>query len=125
MVVLLGALFACRSKAHGHAKVDSQAFNVRECHSGEGNVPSFTGVDLADGSGRKLRFARHDGHLRLFLFEPGSTRGTLIGEDCGTMALSHHDDSVGGVHEVDGSASAHCKGNGHNIVVDVQFEHCH
>lgn len=121
-ILLLFGLFACRSRPRGRVSIDSEAFDISTCHSGEGNVPAFTGVDLIGSAGRKLRFVRRADHLRLFLFEAGATRGNLVAEDCGRLSIVHEPDSS---HDLAGSVNANCRGAGHRIVAHVHFDHCH
>ncbi len=126
LVMVAGALLACRAKLSGSINVDGTTFKPSACRSGQANMPKFSGVDFTDGSGRRLRFvALENGSLRTFLFEPGAKTGSLIGQGCGTINVAEQNSTVNDVKNVQGTLSADCTGSGHHITATMNFKNCH
>lgn len=126
LVVATGALLACRAKLSGNINVDGSNFKPSACRSGQANMPKFSGVDFTDGSGRRVRFvALESGSVRTFLFEPGARKGTLIGQDCGTLSVTEQNSEVNDVKNVQGNVSANCTGSGHHVTATMTFKNCH
>jgi hypothetical protein len=124
--LVLGALLACKSKSSGTLTVDGAAFTVDQCRSGQANDPPFTGVDFLDASGKRVRFLQNElGQVRVFVFAPGAVMGDLVGEGCGTVAVTTQNSEVNGVKNVQGNVSANCTGGGHSVVAGMNFENCH
>jgi hypothetical protein len=125
-LLVLAALLACKSKSKGTLQVDGVQVEIETCRSGQANSPRFNGVDFIDSSGRRIRYlVTPEGALRNFFFEPGVTRGDLVGERCGTMSLTEQSSEVNNVKNIKGSVTANCTGAGHVIVATVNFENCH
>lgn len=126
MALVLGALLACKNSTNGTISVDGAAFPIDSCRSGEANTPRFDGVDFVDPSGRRVRFfLQNTGQIRTFLFPAGTTTGTLIGENCGTLAIERKNSRINNVQNIKGTVSANCTGSGHTIVASVNFDNCH
>jgi hypothetical protein len=126
LVLLVAALLACRAKLDGSITVDGKAVEISSCRSGDANVPSFEGVDFMIAGDRRVRFVLLEGNqIRTFLFEPGQSAGTLIGEGCGTMSAERMNSEVNGVKNLKGTVSANCTGSGHVVTAAVRFENCH
>ncbi len=126
LVTVAGALLACRAKLSGSINIDSAGFTVDSCRSGQANMPKFSGVDFMDSAGRRVRFvALPSGSVRTFIFDPGAKRGTLIGENCGSMNVTEQNSEVNDVKNVQGTLTADCTGSGHHVVATMNFKNCH
>ena len=123
---LLVALLACKGKAKGNLVVDGVAFEVKQCRSGQANVPKFNGVDFLDASKRRIRFlVLSNGKLRSFIFAPGARKGILIGDGCGSMRVERTNTKINNVYNIEGNVTANCTGSGHTIVANMDFKGCH
>jgi hypothetical protein len=124
--VMFVALLACKSKQTGTVTIDGKPFEIKECRSGQANVPQFIGVDFLDATGKRVRFySEGTGSIRTFIFPAGATQGEMIGEGCGSVSVATQNSEVNGVKNVSGSVTANCTGSGHTIVANVTFENCH
>ena len=125
-LVVVAALFACKSKTGGSITVDGAAFEVDECKSGQANVPQFQGVDFLDKSRKRVRFlVQPTGAVQVYFFPPGTTFTDMLGENCGTASIATQNSEVNGVKNIKGSVTANCTGGGHNVKASVTFENCH
>jgi hypothetical protein len=125
-LVVVAALFACKSKTSGSLTVDGAAFEVSECRSGQANVPKFQGVDFLDKSGKRVRFlVQPTGQVQVYFFPPGTTFTDMLGENCGTAGITTQNSEVNGVKNIQGTVSANCTGGGHTVKASVTFENCH
>jgi len=79
------ALVGCRSKVTGTLEVDGSPFAAQQCRSGQ--AFGFSGVELTDASGNRLRLlANADGTCTAALFKGDSATGDRLGQ-CGTLAM--------------------------------------
>ncbi len=125
-LVVVSALFACKSKTGGSITVDGAPFEVSECRSGQANVPKFEGVDFLDQAGRRVRFlVQPTGGVQVYFFPPNTTFTDMLGENCGTASIQTQNSEVNGVKNIKGSVSANCTGGGHKVQASVTFENCH
>ena len=120
LVVVVAALLACKSKIGGTVSVDGKAFEIESCRSGEAMVPQFSGIELIDKSGGKLRLvALPSGQASV------SLNGEQTAEACGPITVQKQSSKVNDVSNVEGNAKLDCSGGGHEVKGAVQFENCH
>ena len=129
LVMGLGAAVAgvggggCSAKLGGTLTVDGTPFQPASCRSGA--VYGFTGVELTDGSGRRLRMAsRADGRASALVFAAGAATGDDLGV-CGPFQLIRQSSTINNVTNVQGQGALDCSGSGHTIKGTVEFENCH
>ena len=102
--LVLLALVGCTAKVTGTLQVDGTSFAVGQCRSGQ--AFGFSGIELADATGRRLRLlANPDGTCTAALFSGNSSTGDRLGQcgaDDGSTTESHQlDHQPQGRGEVD------------------------
>jgi len=116
-------LAGCTAHVTSNVRVNGAPFSPSTCRSGQAN--GFSGVELADPSGQRLRLAQNlNGTLTAVYFPSGSTVGDELGA-CFTMNTQHGVGVVNGVRNVEGSAVLSCTTQRHQVNGAVQFENCH
>ncbi|MEB2312887.1 MAG: hypothetical protein OZ921_19165 [Sorangiineae bacterium] len=126
VIVVAGALLACRAKLDGNITVDGKSFEADACRSGEAFLPKFSGVDFTNKSNDRLRFQVLDtGELQVALFPGGAETGPVIGVGCGTLTMKRQNSKVNDIENIEGTISATCSGNGHEVKATVNFKNCH
>jgi hypothetical protein len=132
---ILGAVLmtGCFAEITVTLRIDNVPFLPTDCHNGVRY--GFTGVELVDASGRRLQasiertrefgsfFPTRHGIPTVTVFEPGASRGHLIGA-CGSMTVTEQTSKVS-VRNVEGSANLSCRGGEHSISGHLEFENCH
>lgn len=113
----------CAAHVQSSLQVDGAPFSPSSCRSGQAS--GFSGVELADDQGRRLRLAQNlNGSLAGVYFPAGAP----IGEDlagCITMTTQPGVVVVNGVRNVEGSALLSCRTQRHQVSGSVQFKNCH
>src|SRR5918911_911406 len=80
------ALVGCHSKVTGTVQVDGSNFAITQCRSGQ--AFGFSGIELSDSNGRRLRlFANPDGTCSAALFNGNSATGDRLGQ-CGVLTMT-------------------------------------
>jgi len=117
------AIVACKAKLAGHVTLDGASFEPTACRSGQ--ALGFSGVELSDASGRRLRLALNvDGTTTAALFAAGAAKGDNLGA-CGTLVLQPQDSRINNVQNMEGTAKLSCKGAGHDLSGELEFANCH
>ncbi len=117
------ALVACAAHVGSSIMVDGSRFSPRTCRSGQ--AMGFSGVELADELGQRLRLARLlDGTFQAVYFPAGSEMGENLGA-CGTMNIEEGGAVINGIRNVKGSATLDCGGTKHRVTGNLRFEGCH
>ena len=121
--LVLLALVGCHSKVTGTLQVDGTTFAVAQCRSGQ--AFGFSGIELADANGRRLRlFANPDGTCTAALFKGDSTTGDRLGP-CGVLTMAAQSSRINSINNVQGTAKLACEAVGHKVAGNVGFENCH
>jgi len=124
LVALVGFACGCTSKVAGSVTIDGQPFTVAECRSGA--AFNFSGIQLADASGRNLRLVqRVDGGISAAVFAPGQAKGDMFDGSCGTIEIRTQNSRINNIRNVEGKATLSCTGNGHTLDGTIEFENCH
>jgi len=123
-LVFISVVFAsCAGHVTGNLQIDGEPFAATTCRSGQ--LSGFSGVELADDHGRRLRLAQNfDGTFAGAYFPPSSRTGDNLGS-CGTLNVQPETLVVNGVHPVDGSVMLACKTEKHQLSGRGWFENCH
>ncbi len=117
------ALVACTTHVASSIQVDGRSFSPRTCRSGQ--ALGFSGVELVDQPGQRLRLARLlDGTFQVVYFPAGSETGETLGA-CGTMTLEEEGAVINGIRDVEGSATLACGGSKHKVTGALRFQGCH
>jgi hypothetical protein len=120
--VLLG-LGGCTAKISGRLQVDGSPFAVNQCRSGQ--AFGFSGIELSDASGRRLRLlANADGTCTSTLFQGASNTGDQLGQ-CGVLTMGAQSSRINSIVNVKGTAKLSCAAVNHQISGAVAFENCH
>jgi hypothetical protein len=118
---LLVLLAACSAKLSGSIDVDGKKFDISSCQSGQ--PLGFTGIQLTDESGRRLRLvANADGTANAIVFV-GEAQGDDLGK-CGTLEVHNQNSKINDVTNVEGTAKISCSGS-HKLEGTLTFENCH
>src|SRR5512140_707779 len=105
LVVLLAA---CSAKLSGSIEIDGKAFEISSCKSGK--PLGFTGIQLEDDAGRRLRLvANADGTANAIVFA-GEAQGDDVGK-CGTLEVHNQNSKINDVTNVEGVAKISCSGS--------------
>lgn len=124
LVAALALGCGCTSKVTGSVKLDGEPFVATECRSGA--AFNFSGIQLADASGRKLRLVqRVDGGISAAVFAPGQAKGDMLDGNCGTIEIQTQNSRINNIRNVEGRATLSCSGGGHTLDGTVEFENCH
>lgn len=117
------ALPGCQAKLTGTFTVNGATFVPTACRSGQ--VSGFTGVDLVDASGNKLRLvSTPTGQPAVYYIVAGSMVGTPVGV-CGSFAVNRTHTQINNVYNVEGQATLACASPGYQVTGSVQFANCH
>lgn len=112
---------ACSAELSADLKADGSAFTPTSCRSGQ--VNGFSGADLIDDKGQKLRLVQTPtGKPLVLLFE--GEEPIEFGE-CGTMSLEQQNSTINNVANVMGKATLDCKLEDHSVSGTVSFKNCH
>jgi hypothetical protein len=110
---------SCTPHFSGELVLDGAPFRPRECRSGQ--AYGFTGVELADEQGRRIRIAQeHDGTPATVYYPALSSIGS-----CASLSLATQTSKINRIRNVEGSASLSCAGADHRVEGTVRFENCH
>jgi hypothetical protein len=117
------ALVSCQSKVTGTLEVDGAPFAVKQCRSGQ--AFGFSGVELTDASGNRLRLlANADGTCTAALFKGDGPTGDRLGQ-CGTLTMEAQSSRINSIINVKGTAKLACEAVNHKVIGNVEFENCH
>ena len=117
------ALVGCAAHVTSNVQVDGLPFVPTTCRSGQAR--GFAGVELTDGSQRRLRLAEAlDGQFQAVYFPPGVPVGENLGA-CGVITFQDGSGVVNGIRNVDGNATLRCEAGKYKVTGDVLFEGCH
>jgi hypothetical protein len=122
-ICLMLAFAGCAAHVQSSLQVDGAPFSPSTCRSGQAS--GFSGVELADDQGRRLRLAQNLNGTPAGVYFPA---GAPIGEDlagCFTMSTQTGVGVVNGVRNVEGSALLSCRTERHQVSGSVQFKNCH
>jgi len=125
LVVAFVALFcvSCQSRVTGTLEVNGSPFAVKQCRSGQ--AFGFSGLELTDASGRRLRLlASADGTCTAALFKGDSPTGDRLGQ-CGALTMQAQSSRINSIVNVKGTAKLSCEAAGQKVVGDIAFENCH
>ena len=125
VLICLGmlALVGCHSKVTGTLQVDGNNFAVAQCRSGQ--AFGFSGIELTDSNGRRLRlFADPDGTCTAALFNGDSATGDRLGQ-CGVLTMTAQSSRINSINNVEGTAKLSCEAGTHKVACNVEFENCH
>jgi hypothetical protein len=117
------ALTGCAAHVQSTVHVNGVPFSPSTCRSGQPN--GFSGVELADGGGRRLRLAQNLNGTMVGVYFPS---GSQIGDELGVCVNMNVQTGVGvinGVRNVEGIATLDCRTETHQVTGSVRFENCH
>ena len=113
----------CEAKLSSSVTVDGKPFSAQSCRSGQAS--GFTGVDLVQSDGTKLRLvSQPNGKASAHLFAAGSATSIEIGA-CGPLSVERQNSQINDIYNVKGTATLSCTANGHSVAGSVTFENCH
>lgn len=116
-------LGACTAKMSSDITVGGEKFEPTECRSGQ--AFGFTGVQLTDKTGRRIRLAPNvDGTVSILFFDKGQDVGHQV-PSCGTMQISQQNSEINGIKNVQGKATLGCTDGDTEIKGSISFENCH
>lgn len=128
VVVALAAVLAgagCKAKLNGSITVNGAPFTPQTCQSG---VPmGFSGVELADGAGQRLRLITDpagSGTLILVHLPAGAPVGVPV-PGCGTVTVTPQNSRVNNVQNVEGRAQIQCITPTGAVQGSIEFGNCH
>lgn len=120
---VLFALAGCTAKITGTLQVDGTTFEVKQCRSGQ--AFGFSGIELTDADGRRLRLFSHpDGTCEGALFSGDKTTGDRLGE-CGVLTMETQSSRINSVNNIKGTAKLACEAGTHKVTGNLEFENCH
>jgi hypothetical protein len=123
VLLALLALVGCTAKVTGTLQVDGTTFAVQQCRSGQ--AFGFSGIELTDGTGRRLRLlANPDGTCTGALFSGDSSTGNRLGQ-CGELTMAAQPSRINSITNLKGTAKLNCEAGGHQVAGNVEFENCH
>lgn len=123
VVAFLALGAGCKAKLGGDLTVDGKPFTLDSCRSGQ--AFGFSGVDLLDPDGKKLRLVVNpNGTGAAIVFPPGATVGEEVGP-CGPLTVTAQNSTINSIKNVEGSATLDCTRGAHAIKGSVTFENCH
>jgi hypothetical protein len=115
---------ACVPHLASNMIVDGVPFSPTRCASGA--RLGFSGVELVDSDGRRLRVGwPHDNRTPALAYYP---QGAAIGQlfpACGKVNMRNGPARVNGVQEVDGTVTLACSIGQHSFSGTIEFEGCH
>ena len=117
------ALVGCTAHVTSSLKVDGVPFVPTTCRSGQAS--GFSGVELVDDRGQRLRLAQAlDGTFQGVYFPSGNPIGENLGA-CGTLNVQQGFGVVNGVRNLDGGATLACSTERHKVTGSANFKNCH
>ncbi len=126
IVVAAAALFllpACSNRLTGSFTINGAAFVPTSCRSGQ--VSGFTGVDLLDAAGNKIRLvATPSGQPMVYYVAAGQIVATPIGM-CGALSVNRTNSRINNVYNVEGQATLACASPTGQVTGTVQYANCH
>lgn len=123
LCLVLLALAGCHAKVTGTLQVDGTNFAVQQCRSGQ--AFGFSGIELTDAAGRRLRLlANPDGTCTAALFSGNSATGDRLGS-CGELTMEAQSSRINSINNLKGAANLTCEAGGHKVAGNVEFENCH
>jgi hypothetical protein len=121
VLVLAGSAAGCRAEITADLQVDGGAFEPTSCESGQ--RASFTGVDLIDNSGRKIRLVL-DPTMKPSAILIAGAQVVELGE-CGSLSVERQNSVVNDITNIRGEATLDCEAQGHTVKGTVTFANCH
>jgi hypothetical protein len=116
---LLVLASSCTPHFGGELALDGTPFLPRECRSGK--AYGFSGVELTDERGRRIRIAQeHEGVPATVYYPAHYGLGA-----CASLALASQGSKINGVTNVEGTVSLSCTSADHTVEGTVRFENCH
>lgn len=130
-VIILGGLITffvlsiAVNKIDGNIQMDGAQFVAQKCNSG--NVFSFSGVQLTDASGRRIRVISDpvSGATKVAFF---NSLSQTVGEDlgpCAKITMQPQISTVNGIKNQRGTATFSCTSGVRKITGTVTFSNCH
>lgn len=118
-----GLILGCAAELSGDLVVNDAPFQAVDCNSGQ--PLGFTGVQLADATGRRLRLvARPDGQSDAYYWPADASEADEVGI-CGPFTIATQNSEINGVKNVQGSATLDCSNGKHAIAGTITFANCH
>jgi hypothetical protein len=123
-LLCMSLVFAgCAGHVTSSLQVDGAPFAATTCRAGQAS--GFSGVELSDDHGQRLRLAQNlDGSFAGAYFPSGSPIGDNLGA-CGTLNVQPGFAVVNGVRDIEGSVTLACKTERHQVSGKAWFQHCH
>jgi hypothetical protein len=119
----------------GSLEVDGRPFAPTDCRTGARY--RYTGVELGDTSGRRLRASIGPRRFSLVhpsppdtgvplvtVLEPGDESGGQPVGYCGSLTVGEEMSKMP-LRDVEGKADLSCRSDQHSVVGHVEFENCH
>ena len=124
LVALMISAAGCKSKLNSSLVLNGAPFVPTQCNSGQ--PQGFSGVDLIDATGTKLRLQTvPTGQAMVFVFPGGSPVGAPVAM-CGTLAVERQNSQINNVYNVRGNATLpSCSNGAMTVSGTIQFENCH
>ena len=117
------AVTGCAAHVSSTVQVNGDRFAARTCRSGQ--AYGFSGVELEDDRGQRLRLAHNlDGTFQAVYFPPGNAVGENMGA-CGTMTVQQGTGVINGVRNVEGGVTLTCRTQTRQVMGSATFENCH
>lgn len=121
--LILPILAGCHAKVTGNLQVDGATFGVEQCRSGQ--AFGFSGIELTDASGRRLRLlARADGTCTAALFSGATATGDPLG-GCGVLTMATQSSRINSINNLEGNARLSCESGSHKVAGNIEFKNCH
>lgn len=124
LVICAALVFgSCTAHVTSAVQIDGAPFQASTCRSGQAN--GFSGVELADQYGRRLRLAQNlNGTLTAVYFPPGRQVGVELA-GCFTMTAQTGVGVINGIRNIEGGAVLACRTETLQVSGSVQFKNCH
>jgi hypothetical protein len=112
----------CRARLTSTVTINGAAFVPTSCRSGE--ALGFSGVELTNASGQRLRIASTaSGQGLVYLFPPNAS--VMMLGLCGPFSIERQSSRINNVYNVRGNATLSCVGLAGAVTGSVTFENCH
>jgi hypothetical protein len=123
LVAIAGLGAACRSRITANITLNGTPFTPTTCRSGE--PMGFTGVELADARGQRLRISAGVTGQSLVYYFPDANSSMVPMGFCGPLSIERQNSRINNVYNVRGNATLNCTGLGGALTGSVSFENCH
>jgi hypothetical protein len=123
-VGLLVMLGGCQNKFAGNVQLDGTEFVAKHCENGI--KVGFSGVQLDDASGRRLRVINDitTNSVKVAVFPKADGPGENL-DGCTTLKQHTGTGIVNGVQNQEGTVTFTCDAGGHKLSGTLEFKNCH